>query len=225
MFSLLLRLTPLALGVAASPLPIVAVLIMLISHRARPGSITLAVSWVLGNVVAISLAVYFSAVVTSPRNGLDLGTEGVFTLLLGIGLLAMGILSRRGRRDSPDPHQPPTWVNSVDHLSPVGAGVVAFTNATTSPKNLALAISAGKFLESADVSSAGIVAGAAWYVLIASLTIVVPVVLYFVGGEQSVAILRRWRDLVTANAAAVMELTLFVLGIGLSLKGLYNLFG
>lgn len=225
MLSLILRLTPLALGVAASPLPIVAVLIMLISNRARPGSITLALCWVMGNAVAIGLAVYFSALIPAPRQGLDLGSEGVFTLLLGAGLVVMGGLARRGRRRSSEPKETPAWVSSVDNLSPVGAGFVAFTNATTSPKNLALAISAGRLLTSADVPSQGVFFGMAWYVLVASLSIVVPVVLYFVGGEQSVVILRRWREVVTANAAAVMEITLFVLGIGMSIKGLYNLFG
>ncbi len=221
----MIRLAPLGLGVAVSPLPIVAVLIMLISNRARPGSITLALSWVFGNIVAIGLAVYFAGLVPAPRHGLDLGTEGVFTLLLGIGLLTMGILSRRGRRNSAEPDRPPSWVNSVDHLSPLGAGVVAFTNATTSPKNLALAISAGRLIANSGVREPGMMVGAVWYVALASLSIVVPVVLYFVGGEQSVVILRRWRELVTANAAAVMEITLFVLGIGMSVKGLYNLFG
>jgi len=53
--------------------------------------------------------------------------------------------------------------------------------------------------------------------------VVIPVVLYFVGGESSVAMLRRWRDSVTEHAAAVMEITLLGLGIMMSLKGLYNL--
>jgi len=64
---------------------------------------------------------------------------------------------------------------------------------------------------------------AAWYVFVASLTIVVPVVLYLVGGQRSVEVLRKWRDAVTAHAAAVMEVTLFVIGIGMSARGLYNL--
>jgi len=202
-----------------------AVLIMLISNRAKPGSIALAVCWVLGNTLAISLAVYFSALVATPRQGLDLGSEGVFTLLLGIGLVVMGVLAHRGRRRSPDQDATPAWVNSVDQLSPLGAGFVAFTNATTSPKNLALAISAGRFITNSGLRDPQMVMGALWYVAVASVSIVVPVILYFVGGEKSVVILRRWREIVTANAAAVMEITLLVLGIGLSAKGLYNLLG
>jgi hypothetical protein len=35
--------------------------------------------------------------------------------------------------------------------------------------------------------------------------------------------LTRWRDAVTMNAAAVMEIVLFLLGMALSVKGVLNL--
>lgn len=223
MGALFLQITTLALGVAMSPLPVVAVLVILITKRARPGSIVAAVSWVLGNALIISLAVVFAGSIPEPRGGTDLWWEGIFTVLLGVGLAVMGVMSRRGRRNSPEPDAPPTWVNSVDHLSPVGAGLVTFTNATTSPKNLALAITAGKVINRAGLSASAMTSASVFYVVVASLSVVVPVLMYFVGGEKSVALLKRWRDSVTANAAAVMEITLLVLGIGLSVKGLYNL--
>jgi hypothetical protein len=221
---LVLQLTPLALGVAASPLPVVAVLIILITRRARLGSIVLAACWVFGNIVAIAVAVIFAGKLRMPSGGTDLWWEGLITLLLGIGLVVTGYLSRRGRKIADDP-RPPSWVESVDNLSPTGAGLVALSNATTSPKNLALAITAGRFIVRSDIPIAGMVAASAFYVLIASLSILIPVALYFLGGQRAVAILRSWRDKVTDNAAAVMEISLFVLGIGLSAKGLFNLLG
>ncbi len=222
--SLLIQVVTLALGAAASPLPVVAVLIILITKRARPGSLILAASWVVGNALLIGITIIFAGSIPEPRGGTDLWWEGAFTLLLGIGLVVMGIHSRRGRRFGPKPESPPTWVNSVDHLSPAGAGLVAFSNATTSPKNLALAIAAGRTISRSGLSASGMTSAAVLYVIVASLSVVVPVIMYFVGGDKSVTLLKRWRDSVTANAAAVMEITLLVLGIGLSVKGLYNLF-
>jgi len=222
--SLFIQIATLALGAAASPLPVVAVLIILITKRARPGSLVLAASWVIGNALIIGIAVIFAGAIPTPRSGTDLWWEGAFTLLLGIGLVVMGVHSRRGRRFGPKPETPPTWVNSVDHLSPAGAGLVAFSNATTSPKNLALAITAGRAISRSGLSVSGMTTAATLYVVVASLSVVIPVLMYFIGGDRSVTMLKRWRDSVTANAAAVMEITLLVLGIGLSLKGLYNLF-
>jgi len=222
--SLFVQVSTLALGAAASPLPVVAVLIILITKRARPGSLVLAASWVVGNALIIGLAVIFAGTIPEPRAGTDLWWEGTFTLLLGIGLVVMGVHARRGRKLGPAPETPPTWVNSVDHLSPAGAGLVAFANATTSPKNLALAIAAGRAISRSGLSAGAMTTAATLYVAVASLSVVIPVVMYFVGGERSVASLKRWRDSITANAAAVMEITLLVLGIGLSVRGLYNLF-
>jgi hypothetical protein len=223
--SLLAQLTTLALATAASPLPIVAVLIMLITKRARPGSLVMMACWILGNVVAISIAIMFANSLHTPRYGMDLTWEGIFALLIGIGLLGAAALARRGRhRGTPD-DQTPTWVDSVDNLSPTGGGVLAFLNATTSPKNLALAITAGKLITQTAHTSTQRVEAALYYVSIASLSIVVPVAFYFLGGQKSVETLRKWRDAVTAHAAAAMEITLFVLGLALSAKGLFNLLG
>jgi hypothetical protein len=210
--------------VAASPLPIVAVLIMLITKRARPGSLVMAASWVLGNLLIVSIAVAFAAQIPKPRLDPDLGWEGIFTFLLGVGLVTTGLLARRARRRSPGVAATPAWVDSVDNLSPVGGGAVAFLNATTSPKNLALAIASGRLISQSGLRESQMWAAVAFYVLIASLSIVVPVAFYFIGGQRSVATLRRWRALVTANGAAVMEITLLVLGVLMSAKGLYNLF-
>lgn len=225
MGNLAVQLATLGLGVAASPLPIVAVLVILLSKRAFPGSLTLAISWVLGVVVALVISIRFSASIRVPGVGADIETEGVFALLLGIGLVVMGALLKRGRHRSPSGGEPPAWVNSVDDLSPVGAGLLAFANATTSPKNLAFAITAGRAATESTVLLYRAIPAILVYIAIASSSIVIPVAIYILGGQRSVALLESWREKITAHAAAIMEIMLFVLGIGLSVKGLYNLLG
>jgi hypothetical protein len=218
-----LQIALLALGVAASPLPIVAILVLLLTRRARPGSIVMLIGWVLGVAVALSISIAFADTIRVPKVGTDLPWEGLFMLLLGIGLVMMGVLSRRGRFRSADPEQPPSWVNSVDNMSPLGGGAVVFLNATTSPKNLALAITAGRLIASSGVPLTETVPAVVVYVVIASLTLAIPVGLYFFGGDRSTAVLQRWKQRVTANAAAVMEITLLVIGVGMTVKGLLNL--
>jgi hypothetical protein len=211
------------LGVALSPLPIVAVLIILLTKRARAGSLVFSAAWVLGNATAITLAVAFAGSFNRPRQGYDFPSEGLATLLFGIGLLVTAWLSRRRRWHKEDPQATPKWVEAVDDLSPMGGAVVAFSNALTSPKNLALAIAAGLAIRGATRLPAAIAASELLYVLIASLTIVTPVLVYLVAGKRAEPILTRWKQRVTSRAAVVMEIGLFVFGMGLALKGLYNL--
>jgi len=219
------QIIPLALGIALSPLPVVAVLVILLTRRARFSSVVFAASWVLGVAVAVIIATAFAGQFARPVVGYDLPYEGAVTFLLGAGLVVIAGISRRGRFRSGEPDAPPTWVNAVDDLSPWGGAFVAFTNATTSPKNLALALAAGVALQGTIKEPWTQTLVIAVYVAIASVTVVAPVVLYFVGGERSVALLRRWKERITARAAALTELLLFLLGLTLTVKGLVNLLG
>ncbi len=220
-----LQIALLALGVAASPLPVVAILVLLLTKRARPGSIVMLIGWILGVAAALAISIAFADTIRVPKVGTDLPWEGLFMLLLGIGLVMMGVLSRRGRFQSADPEQAPSWVNSVDNMSPLGGGLVVFLNATTSPKNLALAIAAGRLIANSGVPLAETVPAVVVYIAIASLTLAMPVGLYFFGGDRSTAVLERWKRSVTAHAAAVMEITLLVIGVAMTVRGLVNLLG
>jgi hypothetical protein len=223
LFGWFLQIAVLALGVAASPLPVVAVLVLLLTRRARPGSIVMLIGWILGVAVALGISMLFADTIRVPKVGADLPWEGLFMVLLGIGLVMMGVLSRRGRFRSSNPEEAPSWVSSVDNMSPLGGGIVVFLNATTSPKNLALAITAGRLLTSPARPIAETMPAVVLYVVIASLTLAVPVGLYFFGGGTSTAVLERWKRNVTAHAAAVMEITLLILGIAMTVRGLVNL--
>ena len=117
----------------------------------------------------------------------------------------------------------PKWVDAVDGLSPTGGAVVAFSNALTSPKNLALAITTGLAVRNLSDSPQQWAEMGLLYVAVASVTILTPVALLFVAGDRAEPILARWKRNVTARAAVIMELALFVLGIMLASKGVYNL--
>lgn len=225
MTDLIARLIPLALGVAASPLPILAVLVVLLGGRARIGSLVLAASWVLGIVVALAIAVVFAGKIPPPRQGLDLPFEGLITALVGVGLIITAVISRRGRFRSEDPFKPPAWVAAIDGMSPFGGAIVAFTNATTSPKNLALAIAAGLAIENAHLRQSELLTAEIVYVIVAAVTVVAPALTYLVGGTRSEETLARWKAVVTTRAAGTMELTLLILGVLLAGKGIYNLVG
>lgn len=225
MDSLTARVIVLALGVAASPVPVVGVLLVLLGKRARVGGLAFAGAWVLGNATAITISIAFAGSIEVSRVGYDLPFEGLMTALLGVGLILSAWLARRGRFRSGDPFATPDWVKAIDNLSPAGGAFVAFTNATTSPKNLGLAIVAGSAIEGATTPWAAPTAEALLYVAVASLTIVTPVAMYFIFGPRAEETLGRARAYLTSRASAMMELSFMVVGVALAAKGLYNLLG
>jgi hypothetical protein len=223
LFGVFARILPLALGVAASPVPVAAVIILLLTKRARPNSLVFVAAWIAGNTVAITVAILFAGRITEPKVGMDFPAEGLGLALIGVMLAAAAVVSRRARMRRPDQGNPPAWLGAVDNLSSWGGAVVAFSNATTSPKNIALALSAGLVINKAAQPFASQTAEALFYVAVASTSIVIPVALFFVGGQRAVEILERWKARVTEHASGFMEIAIFVIGVGLAVRGLYNL--
>ena len=215
--------TPLAIGVAISPLPIVGMLVLLLTKGARRNSLVMLSSWILGNAAAIGVAVIFAGHLPEPKHGTDLPAEYLFAALIGAALIGTAAISYLSRRRKPHAGEPPAWLSSVDNLTPWGGAVIALSNAITSPKNLAFTITAGLIISKSIGNYAERVAAGFYYVLIATTLIAVPVVFFYIGGEKSVVVLTRWKDKITMHASAFIEIVLLVIGIAMTVRGLSNL--
>ena len=58
---------PLAVGIAISPIPIIAVILMLLSPRAKGASVGFMIGWVVGIIVAVVMFTLLSSVI--PQSG------------------------------------------------------------------------------------------------------------------------------------------------------------
>ena len=90
------ELLPLAVGVAVSPIPIIAVILVLLAPRAGAASAGFAVGWVLGIVVVTSVSVLIAGG-ADLSEGDDPSAGASWTkLVLGLLLLAVGVRQWRG---------------------------------------------------------------------------------------------------------------------------------
>ena len=209
-----------AIGVAISPVPIVAVILMLFSARARVNGPAFLLGWVLA-LAAVSTIVYVlshQGHVESSSTASDSVSWG--KIVLGVALLALG---RRNWRKRPAPGEEPAlpkWMKTVDSLSPVkafGAGVVL---AGINPKNLILTAGAATGLAQLGLSTSDAVVATAVFVIIGSLTIAGPVVYAAVGGEHARVALDSAKSWLSSHNAAVMAVLFVVFGVDLIAKGL-----
>ena len=76
MTSVIGEVLPLAIGVAVSPIPIIAAILMLLSPRAKSMSVAFLVGWIVGIVVAIVVFTLLSSVLPQGDTGARHGPQG-----------------------------------------------------------------------------------------------------------------------------------------------------
>ena len=91
-------LLPLAVGIAISPVPVIAVILMLLAPRAGGASLGYLLGWVVGIVVAVSVVtVIVGGVAQSDTDDGPSTTTAIVILLLGVGVLVLAVRQWRGR--------------------------------------------------------------------------------------------------------------------------------
>ena len=212
---------PSAVGVALSPIPIVAVILMLGTPRARSTGTAFAIGWVLG-LVAVSVIVLLVAGDADSSNDTST-TVDVVVLLFGLLLLSVAVRQWRGRPRSGEEPEMPKWMAAIDKFTAgraLGLGVLL---SAVNPKNLALTLAAAASLAQAGLSAGGDVVGVAVFVAIGSLTVAGPVVAYLLMGKRAERMLTEIKQFMSDNNSVIMAVVCLVLAaklIGKAIGGL-----
>jgi threonine/homoserine/homoserine lactone efflux protein len=211
---------PLAVGVMISPIPIIAVILMLLSPRARANGPSFLIGWIVGLSI-VSAVVYFiadSADVATDSSASD--TTSTTKVVLGVVLMFLALRQWRGRPAPGEPTPPPKWMAAIDSVTPVKAVGLGVLLSAINPKNLILTVGAAAAIAQTGPSTGDAVVAIIVFVLIASLSIIVPVAAYLLAGERARTMLDGWKAWLEQHNAAVMTVVLLVIGVVLLGKGL-----
>ena len=210
-----------AIGVAISPVPIIAVILMLFSQRARVNGPAFLVGWVVALAASARSSTWRRTTATWRTSSTASDSVSWGKIALGVGLLA---LARRNWRKRPAPGEEaamPKWLATVESVSPVKALGLGVALAAVNPKNLILTAGAAAGLaQVSGLSTTDAIVAIVVFVVIASLTIAGPVVYALVGGAKAKATLDSAKTWLTAHNAAVMAVLFLVFGVDLIAKGL-----
>ncbi|GAA2063914.1 GAP family protein [Leifsonia soli] len=211
---------PLALGVAISPIPIIAAILMLLSPRARGTSVGFLVGWVVGIVVAVVVFTLLSAVL--PRGDADQSKPiaGTITIVLGLLLLVLAVRQWRSRPAPGADPELPKWMAAIDTLTAGRALGLGFLLSALNPKNLLMGAAAGVAIESDADTTAESVVAVIVYTVIAASTVAVPVIAYLAASGRMARPLDALRTWLLHNNATIMAVLLLVIGVVLIGKGL-----
>lgn len=211
---------PYAVGIAISPIPIIAAILMLLSPRARSTGVAFLIGWVVGIAVAVTVFTLLSSLIPEPAHDSSQPVAGTIRLLLGAALLLLAVRQWRSRPGPGEEPKLPAWMGAIDSMTTVRGLALGFVLAGVNPKNLLLAAGAGVALGS-DGLTAGAAAGAiAVFTLIAALSVAVPVIAYLFAGKRLRAPLEGLRGWLVQHNAAVMTVLLLVIGVVLIRDGI-----
>lgn len=206
-----------AVGIAASPIPIVAVIMMLFSPRPRVNSAVFTSTWVLG------IAAIVSVTTAVPGLGADAESRstgrGVLRIAIGVVFLLLAVRNWRRRPAAGEEPSTPPWLRpdaATGLRAAVALGVVL---SVLNPKDLALAASGGAAIGAEDLAPAAAAGAVVVFTLVAVSTVVLPVVVYAIAGDRAASPLDRSRSWLLRHNAAVLAVIWLLLGVVFLVEG------
>jgi threonine/homoserine/homoserine lactone efflux protein len=212
---------PLAVGIAISPIPIIAVILMLLSPRAKDTSVGFMIGWLLGIVIAIIVFTLLSSVIPQHSEG-GSPVGGVIKIILGALLLFLALRQWRARPAGGEQASLPKWMSAIDSMTAGKAFGLAFLLAAVNPKNLLMAASAGLAIGGAGLALGQTAVVITLFVLLAACTVIIPVIAYLIAASRLAGPLDELRGWLVENNATIMSVLLLVIGVAVIGKGLGN---
>ena len=205
-------LLPLALGIAISPTPVAAVIVMLLSTRGQVTSLGFVLGWIIGVALAIFTLTWLSALVPQARFSVSPALLGTAEMLLGLVLVGFGIRQWTSR-NATSTDDMPRWLRAVDTLKPWQALPVGFVYAAFRPKNFVLTAAAALVITDGEVTFAESLVAIGVFTVIASATLAFPVVASLTGIKNTRALLEGFRERILKNVGVITGTALLILGV------------
>ncbi|KHK99121.1 membrane protein [Microbacterium mangrovi] len=220
MGSVIGEILPQALGIAISPIPIIAAILMLLSPRARVTSVGFLVGWVVGIVVAVTVFTLLSGLIPPSDPNASKPITGVIQILLGALLLLVAVRQWRSRPRPGEEPKMPGWMQAIDKITFVRAAGLAFILAAVNPKNLLMAASAGVTIGSSTIGILEQIVVIAIFTVLAACTVLIPVVGYLLAADKLRGPLESLHQWLAKENPVIMAVLLLVIGVVLIGKGI-----
>ncbi len=216
---------PLGVGVALSPLPIVAVVLMLSSRRGRVTGPAFLLGWLTGSAVAGTVVLLVAAAADPADGGEPADWVGWLKLALGLLVLLLAVRTWRQRPSGDAEPELPGWMAALDSWSSARSCGLGAALSAVNPKNLMLTIAASAAIAQTGIGAGEQAVALAVFVVLGALGVGLPVVLTWVLGERAGAMLADLKTWLARNNAAVLTVVLLVIGAKLVGEGIAGLSG
>jgi threonine/homoserine/homoserine lactone efflux protein len=210
---------PAAIAVALSPIPIIAVVIVLGTPRARTVGPAFALGWVVGLAAVSTVVVLLAHGASDPDSSTATGVNW-FQVAVGVLFLVMAARQWRKRPKHGEPADEPAWMATVDTITPLKAVLLGLALSAANPKNLALTAAAAASIAQAGLDAAETAVAVAAFVVLGSVTVAGSVLLYVVAPRRAERPLAGIKQFMADHSAVIMMVVLLLMGAKLLGDGL-----
>ncbi len=214
---------PLAVGIALSPIPIIAVVLILTSHRARVNGPAFVLGWLIGLGIIGAIVLTLAGPAGASKSGTPATWVSWVKIVFGVLLLAVAARQFRSRPHGGEEPQMPKWMASIDKIRPVAALGLAAALSGANPKNLLLAVGGAATIAQTGISAGQQAIAYAVFALIGTLGVGIPVGIYFALGARSEKILAGLKDWMSQHNAVIMSVLCLIIAAKLVGDGISGL--
>jgi threonine/homoserine/homoserine lactone efflux protein len=213
----------LGVGVALSPIPIIAVVLMLGTRRGRVNGPAFLLGWVVGLAVVGAIVLVAASGAGANEDAEPATWVDVLKLVLGVLLLLVAARQWRGRPRAGQATELPKWMRTIDTFTPGRSFAIAAALSGINPKNLLLTVGAAAAIAQTGIGTGEQAIALAVFILVGTLGPGIPVALYFALGERAKRLLGELERWMGAHNAAIMAVLCLVIGAKLIGDGVSGL--
>ena len=209
---------PMSAGIALSPLPVAAVIMILMSSSARTNAPAFLLGWILG-ILTVGLVVFLVPGIETAR-GDPTALSGMIRVVMGAALLFLSVHQWRQRPEPDKPIEVPKILAHLDQVNVVQSLITGFLLSGVNPKNLILCAAGAAMIDASRLNPGEQIISLLVFTAIASLTVAIPIAIYFLARHSAETIFSDWKDWLIKNNLTIKIVLLLVFGTLLIGRGM-----
>jgi threonine/homoserine/homoserine lactone efflux protein len=202
----------LGIGVALSPAPIIAVVLMLAGPRGRANGPAFLAGWVVGIAALGTIVLLVASSASASEHGGPATWVSIVKIILGLLLVLLAVRQWRGRPRGDASPELPKWMKTVDTFTPGRSVAMGATLSSVNPKNLLLVVGAATAIAQTGASTADQTVALIVFIVIATLGVGAPVAIYYLMGDRATKILADLHDWMARENATIMAVICLIIG-------------
>ncbi|EAG0205752.1 GAP family protein [Listeria monocytogenes] len=206
-----------AVGILISPFPIVGLILILLSNKARINSIFYTVGWIVGNIAIFFIGLFLMSSAVS-SSGDQSTLVKVVLIVLGVLLILLGAHDFTKRPKNGEKAATPKWFEKMSNIKPGGAMIFAFVLSAVNPKNMLLSLTAGVSVGALNLAGVQETTATIIFGIIACCSIYIPTIAFLLAGSRLNNALDSTRKWLIQNNSVIMAVLFLFIGLSVISK-------